>query len=104
MPWRGLWFGQLEDGTECSVIDLHCFDVPTIQVVRVRLPTATTSIIDNKRARMAAQYLRQRYPELNREEHPTLFSEARFCRRFVSEEDAANAVVVSPCTRIKSGT
>jgi hypothetical protein len=94
MRWKGLWFGRLEDGTECSVIDLHCFDVPTIQVVRVRFPSAMGTV-DITKARMAAQYLRQRYPELNREEHPSLYTEARFCRRIVAEEEAADAVVVN---------
>ena len=92
--WKGLWFGQLEDGTECSVVDLHCFDIPVIQVVRVRFTGQTNNIIDEGKVRVAANYVRRRFPELNREEHPCLYSESRFCRRIVPENEAEQATVV----------
>ena len=93
--WKGLWFGQLEDGTECSVIDLHCFDIPVIQMVRVRFTRQNeNNIIDEGKVRAAANYVRRRFPELNREEHPCLYAESRFCRRVVPENEAEQATVV----------
>jgi hypothetical protein len=87
----GIWFGKLQDGTECSVVDWHCFDIPVVQVARVRVP----AVMLDEAAMGATQALRKRHPELNRQELPALYASTRFARYNVPEEEAVKAVVVN---------
>lgn len=90
---KGIWFGKLADGTEASVTDLILQEVTVVQATRVRLVNRDRPL-DYDSTLAAAQHLRKRFPELNREEAPTLYSEARFSRTTLTEDDAFKAVKV----------
>jgi len=90
---KGIWFGKLADGTEASISDLVLQEITVVQAARVRLANCDRPLgYDSTLA--AAQHLRKRFPELNREETPTLYSETRFSRTILAEDDASKAVTV----------
>ncbi|CAB9514378.1 expressed unknown protein [Seminavis robusta] len=91
---KGIWFGKLSDGTEASIGDMVSQELTVVQAARVRL-VGHQRPLDHNATVAVAQYLRQRYPELNREEQPSQYTEAGFTRRTLPEVDAANAVRVT---------
>ena len=90
---KGIWFGKLADGTEASISDIAMQDLTVVQAARIRLVNREHPL-DKEATLQAAQYMRQRYPELNREETASQYSESKFARTLLSEDAAASAVKV----------
>lgn len=87
---NGIWFGPLADGTQASLLDVVLQEAPVSQAARLKM----TNMLNVDDMVKVAQFVRHRYPELNREETPSLYSPVRFARKMLSEDEAAAEVKV----------